>query len=209
MRIFTNMKHYFIIFLLSTCLKFSAQETVSSSTSIESCVDSAHCYTVKGPSYLFYDESKNDFFLKIMFADFKIDGDTSDVWLNNPSDSTLYFKADLQKEQFPTLSNQNTKTFELNGQIYFNNKWRDQTIELSIFSSENSIVNTSNTNANFKYDNYKVNFSLPFVPKNFKAYKKPSYANQTLQINVTLGRINLLKPGMENLLKDIYNQSSR
>jgi hypothetical protein len=203
------MKHYFIIFLLSTCLKLSAQEIVSSSSSIESCADSAHCYTVKGPAYLFYDESKNDFFLKIMFADFKIDGDTSDVWLNNPSDSTLYFKADLQKEQFPPLSNQSNKTFEITGQIFFNNKWLDQTIELTIFSSENSIVNTNNTNANFKYDNYKVNFSVPFVPKKFKTYKKPSYINQTLLINITMGRINLLKPGLEILLKDIYYQSSR
>lgn len=204
------MKQYLIVFLFLTCLKFSAQDDiVSSSTSIESCADSAHCYTVKGPAYLFYDESKNDFFLKIMFVDFKRDGDTSNVWLNNTSDSTLYFKAELQKEQFPPLSNQNTKTFELKGQIYFNNKWRDQTIELSLFSSENSIVNTSNTNANFKYDNYKVNFSVPFVPKNFKSYTKPAYTNQTLLINITLGRINLLKPGMENLLKDIYYQSSR
>jgi len=206
---FARMKHSLIIIILIICAKLSAQEIVSSSTSIESCADSANCYTVKGPAYLFYDESKNDFFLKIIFSDFKRQGDTSDVWLNNPSDSTLYFKADLQKEQFPTLSNQNTKTFELNGQIYFNNKWRDQTIELSIFSSENSIVNTSNTNANFKYDNYKVNFSVPFVPKNFKTYKKPSYANQTILINITMGRINLLKPGMENLLKEIYYQSSR
>ncbi len=106
------MKHYFIIVLFIVFSKISAQEIVSSSSSIESCADSANCYTVKGPSYLFYDESKNNFFLKIIFADYKRQGDTSDVWLNNPSDSILYFKADLQKEQFPTLSNQNTKTIE-------------------------------------------------------------------------------------------------
>ncbi len=202
------MKHYLIIFIFIVCAKLSAQEIVSSSSSIESCADSANCYTVKGPAYLFYDESKNDLFLKIMFSDFKRQGDTADVWLNRTSDSILYFKADLQKEQFPTLSNQNTKTIELNGQVYFNNKWRDQKINLSIFSSENSIVNTSNTNANFKYDNYKVNFSLPFVPKQFKTYKKSHYTKQTISINITMGRINLLKPGMENLLKDIYYQSS-
>ena len=203
------MKHYFIIVLFIVFSKISAQEIVSSSSSIESCADSANCYNIKGPAYLFYDESKNDLLLKIMFTDFKRQGDTSDNWLNRTSDSILYFKADLQKEQFPTLSNQNTKTIELNGQVYFNNTWRDQKINLSIFSSENSIVNTSNTNANFKYDNYKVNFSLPFVPKQFKAYRKSNYTKQTISINITMGRINLLKPGMENLLKDIYYQSSR
>lgn len=203
------MKIHFSLLVFFIGFKLLAQNVVSSSTSIESCLDSSDCYTIKGPSYLFYDESKNDFFLKIVFADFKIEGDTSDTWLNNPSDSSLYFKADLQKEQFPPLSNQNTKAFKLNGQIFFNNKWRDQSIVLNIYSSENSIINTNNTNANFKYDNYKVNFSLPFVPKEFKNYKKSHYQNQTITINVSLGRINLLKPGMEGLLEDVYFQSSK
>ncbi|MBL7909490.1 MAG: hypothetical protein JNJ41_00380 [Bacteroidia bacterium] len=203
------MKLNLILFLFFVGFKFSAQEIVSSSTSIESCLDSVDCYTIKGPAYLFYDESKNIFFLKVIFADFKKDGDTSDTWLNNPSDSTLYFKADLQKEQFPALSNQNTKSFKLPGQIYFNGKWRDQSIVVNIYSSENGLVNTSNTNSNFKYDNYKVNFSLPFVPKQFKTYAKSHYNKQTITINVTLGRINLLKPGMENLLDDIYYLPSR
>ncbi|MBA2614067.1 MAG: hypothetical protein H0U95_19045 [Bacteroidetes bacterium] len=203
------MKLYFIFFLLIFSLKFSAQVVGSSGTSIESCLDSVDCYTVKGPSYLFYDESKNDFYLKVTFADFKIQGDTSDTWLNNPSDSVLYFKADLQKEQFPALSNQNTKSFVLPGQIYFNHKWRDQSITLNIYSTENSIVNTNNTNSNFKYDNYKVNFSLPFVPKQFKTYKKEHYNKQTVTINVTLGRINLFKADMENMLDEVYNQQGR
>lgn len=203
------MKVHYILFLLFISFKILSQDIVSSGTSIESCLDKNNCYTVKGPSYLFYDESKNNFFLKLVFADFRIDGDTSDRWLNDPSDSIIYFKADLQKEMFPSLSNQNTKSFKLNGQIYFNGKWRDQSIELSIYSSENGIVNTSNTNTNLKYDNYKVNFSLPFVPKDFKTYKKLYYINQTISINVTLGRINLLKPGMENLLADIYYQPTK
>lgn len=203
------MKRFLLVFILLISTKLSAQEIISSSTSIESCSDSANCYTVKGPAYLFYDESKNNFFLKVNFEDFKKQGDTSKVWLYNSHAKTLYFKADLQKEQFPPLSNHSNKTFEINGQIFFENKWQDQTVELTIFSSENSIVNTSNTNANYKYDDYKVNFSLPFVPTHFKTYKKPSYARQTLLINVTMGRINLLKPGLENLLEDIYYQSSR
>jgi len=203
------MKLHYILIVLFISFKALPQEIVSSSTSIESCLDKNDCYTIKGPSYLFYDESKNNFYLKIDFADYQIPGDTSETWLYNTKDSCLYFRAELQKEMFPPLSNQNTKSFKINGQIFFNNKWHDQTIELNIFSSENSIVNTSNTNTNFKYDNYKVTFSLPFVPKDFKTYKKLYYINQTLSINVTLGRINLLKPGMQNLLADIYYQPTR
>lgn len=203
------MKFRSVFFLFFICFKFSAQVVGSSNTAIESCLDSVDCYTIKGPSYLFYDESKNDFYLKVIFSEFRRDGDTSDTWLNNPSDSVLYFKADLQKEQFPALSNQNTKSFTLPGQIYFNHKWRDQNIVINIYSTENSIVNTNNTNSNLKYDNYKVNFSLPFVPKQFKAYKKEHYNKQTVIINVTLGRINLLRTDTENILDEVYNQPGR
>ena len=203
------MKIKFLLLIFFVSFKFSAQVVGSSNTAIESCIDSVDCYTVKGPSYLFYDESKNDFYLKVIFAEFRRDGDTSDTWLNNPSDSILYFKADLQKERFPALSNQNTKSFILPGQIYFNHKWRDMSVTMNIYSSENSIVNTNNTNANLKYDNYKVNFSLPFVPKQFKNYKNPKYNKQTITINVTLGRINLFRTDMEDILDEVYNQPGR
>jgi hypothetical protein len=203
------MKLHYILFFFFLSLKILSQDIVSSGTSIESCIDRNNCYTVKGPSYLFYDESKNNFFLKIYFSDFKIAGDTTDAWVNKTQDSLLYFRAELQKENFPQLSNQNTKTFKVNGQIYFNNKWKDQSVEITLYSSENSIVNTANTNTNLKYDNYKVNFSIPFVPKDFKTDKKLYYLNQTISVNVTLGRINLLKPGMESLLADIYYQPWR
>ncbi len=203
------MKLYYILFLFVVSFKVVSQDLVSSSTAVESCQNSNNCYTVKGPSYLFYDESKNNFFLKIYFSDFKTAGDTADTWLNRTQDSLLYFRAELQKENFPELSNQNTKTFKINGQIYFNNKWKDQSVEITLYSSENSIVNTTNTNTNLKYDNYKVNFSVPFVPKDFKNYKKLYYLNQTITVNITLGRINLLKPGMEGLLSDIYYQPWR
>lgn len=203
------MKLHFILFFIFIFFKSFSQDLVSSGTSVESCQNSNNCYTVKGPSYLFYDESKNNFFLKIYFSDFKVAGDTADNWINRTQDSLLYFRAELQKENFPELSNQNTKTFKINGQIYFNNKWKDQLIEISIYSSENSIVNTANGNNNLKYDNYKVNFSVPFVPKDFKNYKKLYYLNQTINVNVTLGRINLLQPGMESLLSDIYYQPWR
>ncbi|MBA3680308.1 MAG: hypothetical protein H0W73_03835 [Bacteroidetes bacterium] len=203
------MKLHYILFFLVFSFKVFSQDIVSSGTSLESCQNSNNCYTVKGPSYLFYDESKNNFFLKIYFSDFKTEGDTTDTWINRTQDSLLYYRAELQKENIPQLSNQNTKTLKLNGQIYFGGKWKDQPIELTIYSSQNSIVNTANTNSNFKYDNYKVNFSLSFVPKDFKVYKKLYYLNQTISVNVTLGRINLLQPGMESILADIYYQPWR
>lgn len=195
-------------FLLLACAAFSkAQDLVSSNTAIECCLDQADCATFKSGSLLFYDETKNELVLKIDFGQFRTPGDTSDNWINDISDTLLYYKAILNKEDFPVLSNQNSKTLRLNGKIYYNHIWKEQSIELSVYPTENSIV--PGTSGGTRYDNVKVNFNLPFVPKDYKAYKKLYYNNQTVEISVTLGRINLLQPGMEHHLRDIYLQSPR
>lgn len=195
------------IFLYAFCFAARAQDVMSSNTAIESCLDQKDCLTIKKGSYLFYDETKNELFLKLDFSHFRSEEDSTDNWINDMIDTMFYYKAILNKEDFPVLSNQATKTLKLNGKIFYNHIWKNQSIELTIFPTENSILQGSN--ANYQYDNIKVNFSIPFVPKDFKTYKKLYYNNQTVSIGVTLGRINLLKPGMEGHLKDIYYQSPR
>ena len=203
------MRSLIIIFLF-ICSGIKAQYLISSNTSVESCNDMEGCLTVNNLSYLYYDESKNEFFLKLTFSDFRNEEtDTIDNWLNREKDSSFYFKAILPKEQFPALSNENTKTYKLNGRIFYNNVWKDQVIELTIYTTENSLLSTTGVNSNLKYDAYKVNFNIPFVPGDFKKYDLLYYDDQTVNINVTLGRINLLKPGMEFLLNEAYYSMAR
>lgn len=201
------MRQHLFSALLLFALNSGAQDLVSSNTSVESCIDKSDCVTFKSGSLLFYDETKNELVLKVDFSKFRIDGDTTDNWINDMIDTLLFYKAILNKEDFPTLSNQNTKTLKLNGKVFYNQTWRDQPIEISVYPTENSIVPGSS--GNLRYDNLKVNFNIPFVPKDFKAYKELYYNNQTVDIAVTLGRINLLRPGMEYHLKEIYQQSPR
>ncbi len=205
------MKKLILLALSLAALTGTAQELVSSGTSIESCNDQKNCLTVDNVSYLFYDETRGEFYLKVDFSKFRTENDTTDNWLNDHIDSLLYFKAILLKEDFPVLSNSNTKTLALNGRIFYAGVWKDQSVSLSIFSTENSIVPATNGNrtGNTRYDNYKVSFSIPFVPKDFKTYKKLYYNNQTVDITMTLGRINYLAPGMEFHLKEVYYQSTR
>lgn len=201
------MKFSYLFILLVFSSRIFAQDILSSNTSIESCLDQKDCLTINKASYLFYDETKNELALKVDFSNFRTEEDTTDNWINDMIDTILFYKAILNKEDFPELSNQNVKTMKLNGKIFYNNTWRDQPVQITIFPTENSIVPGST--GNFKYDNYKINFNIPFVPKDFKAYKKLYYTNQTVSIGVTLGRINLLKPGMESHLKEIYYQTPR
>ena len=204
------MKQILALLLFLIVCTGKGQELVSSNTSIESCNDQKDCQTIKSGSYLFFDETKNEFYLKVDFSKFRTEADTSDDWINDMIDSLLYFKAILAEEDFPALSNQNTKTIKLNGRLFYHGIWKDQEVSMNIFPTENSIVpNSTSTSNNFKYDNYKVSFDIPFVPKDFKAYKQLYYNNQTVNISVSLGRIILLRPGMEFHLKDIYFQSAR
>lgn len=201
------MKQFIYLAFLICSYCASAQNLVSSNTSVESCLDQNDCLTSKSGSLLFYDETKNELVLKVDFSQFRTEGDTTDNWINDITDTLFYYKAILNEEDFPVLSNQNSKTLKLNGKIYYNHIWKDQPVEVSLYPTENSIV--PGGSGNFQYDQLKVNFNIPFVPKDFKAYKKLYYNNQTVDIAVTLGRINLLKPGMESHLKDIYYQTPR
>lgn len=208
-----------IVFSLLLGNMFS-QELISSATSVEFCSDADQCYTLKGPSYLFYDESKNAFYLKLDFLAYKISGDSTDNWLNNEADSAapLYLKIDLQKENFPESGNQKVTSVKCPAQLSFYNKWQDRVVEMDIFGTENSLMNinvnsgTMNGGANDmvrNYDLFKTTFSFSFIPKEFKTYKPLQYLDQTITVSVTTGRINLLKPGMEVVLKDVYYQPDK
>ena len=180
----------------------SAQSLVSSHTSVRTCVSDKECSSVSSSSYVFYDESKNAFYLKIDFDKLKVGVDSLDYWLDDLNDTYLFFKAPLRKEDFPTLSNSNAKTFKVNGQLFINDVWRSQSIELSIFGTENSSLNFSQ-NAN-PYKNYKVSFGFSIVPKEFKLHKKPHHLKDVIYISIGMGQINLLEPGMESFVQEAY-----
>lgn len=203
------MKRLLHIFLILFCIKANAQYLVSSNTSIESCNDIDGCLSVNSSSFLYYDETKGEFFLKVDFNDFRFRPDSIANWLNSERDTTFYFRMIFPKENIPALAVEERKTFKINGRIFYNNVWKDQPIELTMFSSTNSLMNNTSSNTNYAFESYKVNFTIPFVPIEFKSYKELYYNSQTVNINVTLGRINMLRPGMEPLLSEVYYQPNR
>jgi len=201
------MKKLLYIFLIFLSVNLKAQFLVSSNTSVESCNEIDSCLTINNYSFLFYDESKSEFFLKVDFSDFRSDpNDSINNWLNKERDTSFCYRAIFPKENFPELGTEERKSFKLNGRIFYNNQWKEQSIELTMFSSQNSLMNNTSSGNNYGFENYKVNFTIPFVPSDFKVYKELIYNEQTVNINVTLGRINLLKPGMETLLSEVYYQ---
>lgn len=198
------MKHtlvYFVLLVLS--LRGFSQSIISSNTYIQTCIDKTQCSSINNASYLFYDENSNSLFLKVDFNTFKTGQDSIDDWLDDLTGSFLYYKVSFPAEEFRGLSNHKHKTLKLNGQIFLNGIWQNQSVDLTIYSSENGIMNTT-TNGN-NYDHYKVNFSVSLAPKDFKLHKKPHHLRKTIFIGIALGRINQLIPGSPHVPNDVYN----
>jgi hypothetical protein len=200
------MKKWFILALITSVFSFKAQQLsdiISSNTVVRTCIEETQCYSVGDASYLFYDESKNEFYLKVDFTRFKTGNDSIDSWVGDLMETFLYFKGYFEKDKFIPPANTNSATFEINGKTFLNGKWMNQRIDLTIFSIDNTILNPATDQS--KYDLYKVNFSLSILPKDFNIQKKLHQLNNVIYIDVSLGRINLLRPGMEHLVGEAYN----
>ena len=72
------------------------------------------------------------------------------------------------------------------------------------FAAESNRLDPNN-NGN-KYYNYKVNFSLPISPKDFKIHKKPHHLTKTIFTGLALGRINLLASEQDAISGDAYKK---
>jgi len=199
------MKSKVITFLLVLFFASAkSQHIVSSNTYIQTCVDKAQCSAINNSSYLFYDEADNMLYLKVDFNDFKSGHDSIYDWLEDLAHTNLYFKAPIAKEEFYGLKNHEHKVVKLNGRVLFNGIWHNQTVSVSLFSSEGSLVSRNN-NGNM-YDNYKMNFTLSVLPRNFKIHKMPHHLRKVITIGLVLGRINLLQPGNDQILGEAYRE---
>ena len=197
------MRSFLIVLLSVAFLNCHAQSIISSNTYIQACIDKTQCSAINNSSYLFYDESSSNLYLKIDFANFKTGQDSIDDWLNDLTETFLYFKAPLEQEAFKGLSNHNHKTYKVNGQLFLNGIWQNKNLEVTLFSTENSILSTT-TNANI-YDNVKVNFSFSVSPREYKLHKKPHHLKKSIFIAISLGRFNLLQPASRQLLGEAYD----
>lgn len=199
------MRKFIRIYLMVLfAVKLNAQTILSSNTYIQTKYHHATCFSINNSSYLFYDESKQSLYLKIDFSKFKSGQDSLDEWLDDLSSTNFYFKAPVDKEMFYSgFTNHHIKNIKLKGQAFLNGIWHNLDLEISIYSAENS-VSASGTGAN-AYENLRANFSMAIMPKDYKVHKKPHHLKKIIHIGVTLGRINLLQPGMEKLLSEVYD----
>jgi hypothetical protein len=181
----------------------NAQEVFPSNTYVRTCLSDIECSSINSSSFLFYDNVKGKFYIKIDFNLLKTGIDSVDFWLEDLNDTYFYFKASLPHESLPHLGNYNSKNIRLAGQAFLNGVWKPQTIDLTVFRAESDMM-TSGSNSE-DYTSTRVNFNFSISPKNFNIHKKPQHLSNTIFIGVSSGRINLLKPGSEGMVGEAYN----
>jgi hypothetical protein len=196
-------KFVFLLFFAAFSVISNAQDVFPSNTYVRTCLSDIECSSINSSSYLFYDEVKSKFYIKIDFNRLKTGVDSIDFWLEDLSDTYFYFKATLLKEQLPSLSSYNRKMIRLNGQAFLNNIWRPMVMEVSFFRAQDDMMN-NNTNPN-EFQAYKVSFNFSISPKDFNIHKKPQKLTNTIFIGVGAGQLNVLRPGMESLVGEAYS----
>jgi hypothetical protein len=181
-----------------------SQSVISSSTYIRTCIDKTECSSINNASYLFYDQGKQAFYLKLDFNLLRIGMDSVDYWLDDLDETNLYFKAEFDQENFRELTNNQHRTFKLNAQVFLNGIWRHQVIEMTMYSTESMILTGRMTDQNL-YDNFKINLSFTIMPQEFKIHKKPHHLKKSIFVGIALGRINQLMPGQQGILGEAYD----
>jgi len=195
-------KYLLIVLMLFATMAYKSQSIISSGAYVQTCIQKTNCFSVNNNAYLFFDENSNELILKIDFLKIRSGKDTIDDWIDDLDGTTFYYIAHFNKEEFQHQTNNNFRSYKLNGKIYFNGIWTNNVTEMVLFqTSENSLM-TRNTNDNI-YDTFKVNFGFSFMPKDFKIHKRPHHLKKQITIGVTGGRVNLLKPEFRHMIKEV------
>jgi hypothetical protein len=189
--------------ILCLLLSYSlfAQRIMNSTVHVQTCYHEKECFSVSESGVLFYDEASHNLYLKLDFKKFKIGNDSLDEWLLDLEDSYLYFKAQVMPEQFPSLSNHNARQFKINGDIKLNGIHHNKKCEMAVYEiSEQSMLFVNNDNKYF--DHLRIILALNIVPKEHKIDKKSHHHKKTIYVQISQGYINLIKPGMENIVRE-------
>lgn len=195
------MKWLTLLFL--TC-KLAAQGVLPSSTYVRTCLNEVECASMNSSSFLYFDEPRSRFYMKLDFNAMKTGVDSVDFWLEDLNDTYLYFRAPMNRESLPNLSAYGTTTIKLDGQLFLNNIWRPMRLDLALYRAE-SDMNSNSANGN-RIDAYKANLSFSFLPTLYNIHKKPGRLKNVIFIGIAGGHINLLRPGQEQELGEAYQQ---
>lgn len=198
---FTIMKQTFLILFISLCSTLSSQRLMNSTVHLQTCYHNKECFSVAESGMIYYDETSHWLYLKLDFNKFKLGNDTLDEWLDDLDENFLYYKAQVAPEQFPSLSNHNSRQFKVNGFVKANGVMHERKGEMAVYEiSEQSMLYVNNDNKYF--DHLRIILALNVIPKEHGIDKKKHHLKKTIYVQISQGYINLIKPGMESIVSE-------
>ena len=182
----------FTTFLPYTSSKAQENYFRSSFACIQSCYQENNCFSLAKNAFIYYDSGKELLLVSIDLSDFKLEADSLDEWLSEPSDSRLNFIAELRANSLPQSSNHSTKNYKLNGKLNWNGKEIYHIADAILY--ENAEENLDfKPEENNEFEKLRLYFTLSFLPIELGVDKKTLPLKKTIFIIIENGYINYLR----------------
>lgn len=189
-----------IVVLLVNFFGLQAQSVYPSMTFVQTYYNNHQCFANDNAAQLFFNEDNKELYVIVDFSKVKVGHDTIDAWLDDLDDGKLYFKGIIAADKLLQLTNNNSKTFKVNGKVKLNDVVNDVTVSLTFFEISKEGMLFRNTGNDY-YDRIRASFQLELLPKDYKIDKKIHHLKKTITISIGSGYVNQLKPGLETWIE--------
>ena len=193
--------------LLLVCLwqmEAQAQDLRKSVTYIDTYYSGEKHFSVREAAFVFYNPANNELSISVDFSALKCGVDSLDEWLADLTDTKLVFKGHLPSQDLLALTQHNSKTMEIEGELSFNNEVHNHTIYVSFFEVSREGMLFVNTTQDY-FDRVSANIHFHFLPKKFGVQKKPHHLRKRISLAIGKAAFIEYRTEYENLLKQRIN----
>lgn len=199
-----TLSRYFFLLVFIWQFETKAQDLRKSVTYIDTYYNGEKHFSVREAAFVFYNPANSELYIAIDFSALKTGVDSLDTWLADLTDTKLVFKGHLPNQDLLALTQHNSKTMEIEGELSFNNEVHNHTIYVSFFEVSREGMLFVNTTQDY-FDRISANIHFHFMPKKFGVQKKVHHLKKRISIAIGKAAFIEYKSEHENLLKQKVN----
>jgi hypothetical protein len=193
------MRYLSILFFLFFCVCLQAQRTEPSVVNCSIIVkDGSIQYYKSGQMYIQIDEGSHEIRLRLDMSTFRTDHDSVDEWLHKVDKKILKYKGTFPMESLVSMSNNNTKEINSNGELFINKTHHHVNIKFIVMNVENSLlINQASSSSIYAA---KLSFIIELSPDTYHVNFKHHNITKPIKISVGAGEINKYEIGSPDIL---------
>lgn len=204
MNSFQNFLRCLLLLLFLWQIDADAQDLRKSVTYIDTYYNGEKHFSVREASFVFYNPGNNEITILVDFSALKSGVDSLDEWLMDLTDSKLVFKGHLPTQDLLVLTQHNSKSIQVDGELSFNNEVHNHTIYVSFFEVAREGMLFVNTQQDY-FDRISANIHFQFLPKKYGVHKKAHHLKKRISLAIGKAAFIEYKTQHENLLKQGAN----